>query len=102
MSHALVVTHVVMPGHEAEFDALVERTVAGVRQHEPGTLVYVSHTDAADPALRVFYELYRDREAFEAHEQQEHVRTFLAERPQHVSSVAVATLEAVAGVTPSR
>jgi quinol monooxygenase YgiN len=93
----LLVTHVLTPGHEAAFDALVARTLEGIRLHEPDTLVYVSHTDESDPLRRVFYELYTDRAAFEAHERQEHVRAFLDERLTHIESVEVAFLDAVAG-----
>jgi quinol monooxygenase YgiN len=94
---ALVVTHVLRPGHEEAFDALVARTLEGIRRDEPGTLVYVSHTDDADPLRRIFYELYTDRAAFEAHEWQPHVREFLERRPGHIRSVEVTFLDAVAG-----
>jgi quinol monooxygenase YgiN len=97
MALALVVTHVLTPGHEEAFDALVRRTVEGIRAHEPGTLVYVSHADEADPLRRIFYELYADRAAFEEHERQAHVRAFLDERPRHIASVEVTFLDAVAG-----
>lgn len=97
MALALIVTHVLEPGHEEAFDALVARTVAGIRDHEPGTLVYVSHTDDGDPLRRTFYELYTDRAAFEAHERHEHVRAFLDERPRHIRSVDVTFLDAVTG-----
>jgi quinol monooxygenase YgiN len=36
-------------------------------QDEPGTLQYVVHTDAADPQVIWFYELYADQAGFEAH-----------------------------------
>ena len=97
MALALIVTHVLKPGHEAAFDALVARTLEGIRQHEPDTLVYVSHTDGSDPLRRIFYELYTDRSAFEAHERQEHVRTFLDQRHDHLDSVEVEFLDAVTG-----
>ncbi|WP_409497188.1 hypothetical protein [Amycolatopsis sp. cmx-11-12] len=35
---------------------------------------------------RAFYELYADRNAFDAHERQPHVETFLAERERYVKS----------------
>lgn len=97
MALALIVTHVLKPGHEDAFDALVRRTLEGIRTHEPTTLVYVSHTDDAEPRHRVFYELYADRAAFEAHERHEHVRAFLAERLEHIQSVDVTFLDAVTG-----
>ena len=60
---ALVVRFTVRPGAEAQFDALVAETAAGIRDHEPGTLVYACHTVQDQPRQRIFYELYRDREA---------------------------------------
>lgn len=47
--------------------------------------MYVTHTVADVPLARVFYELYRDREAFEEHEQQPHTKRFLAERNQYIA-----------------
>jgi quinol monooxygenase YgiN len=96
MALALVVTHVLLPGHEDAFDALVSRTLEGIRADEPGTLIYVSHA-AVDPPRRIFYELYADREAFAEHERQPHVQHFLTERLGHVESVEVDFLDAVAG-----
>ena len=71
------------------FDRLVAETLTGIRQHEPGTLVYAVHTVEGKPLERVFYELYRDRAAFDAHEQQPHTRRMLAEREQFLASVEV-------------
>lgn len=82
-SFGLVVRFTLRPGHEAEFDQLVSETLAGVRDHEPGTLIYTCHTVEGRPEQRVLYELYRDRAAFDAHEEQPHVRHFLAQREQH-------------------
>jgi len=99
MGVALVVRHLLRPGHADEFDALVARTLADIRALEPGTLVYVSHSVHGDPLQRVFYELYRDRAAFEAHEEHVHVRAFLEERMEHVASVEVTFLDSVAAHT---
>jgi quinol monooxygenase YgiN len=66
----LVVRFRLAAGHEERFDELVAATLAGIRDHEPGTLVYASHAVEGEPGVRVFYELYRDRAAFEAHEAQ--------------------------------
>ncbi|WP_372594021.1 putative quinol monooxygenase [Actinotalea sp.] len=93
---ALWVRHVVKDGHEDAFDALAARTVAAIAENEPGTLVYAVHTLADQPSVRVFYELYRDRAAFEAHEAYPHTRSFLEERPAHVESVEVDVLTVAA------
>jgi quinol monooxygenase YgiN len=68
------------------FDKLVAETVPQIRQHEPGTLVYAVHSVEGKPLQRIFYELYRDRAAFDAHEAQEHTRRFLAERNQYLAA----------------
>ncbi|QKV69902.1 antibiotic biosynthesis monooxygenase [Streptomyces harbinensis] len=81
----------------AGFDDLVARTLPKIKQHEPGTLVYVVHTVPDEPRIRVFYELYADRAAFDAHEQQSHVIAFLSEREQYLSNVEVTFLEATDG-----
>ncbi|WP_320780734.1 putative quinol monooxygenase [Streptomyces sp. CRN 30] len=81
----------------AAFDDLCARTMEGIEEHEPGTLVYVRHTPPEEPLTRVFYELYADREAFEAHEAQEHVRHFLSERGQYLAGTEVIFLDAIDG-----
>jgi len=73
----------------AGFDQLVAETVPEIRQNEPGTLVYAVHTVDGKPLERIFYELYRDRAAFDAHEQQPHTRRFLAGRGKFLASTEV-------------
>jgi quinol monooxygenase YgiN len=92
---ALVVRFHLRPGHEREFDDLVASTVASIAQHEPGTVLYVSHQVEGQPMLRIFYELYENRAAFEAHEHQPYVRHFLAERDRLVERVEVDWLTSV-------
>ena len=87
--HSLFVRHVLKPGHETAFDDLVAATLPAIQQHEPRTLLYLVHTVSDQPLQRVFYELYTDRQAFEEHEQQDHVRRFLDARTQHVESIIV-------------
>ncbi len=83
---ALLVRFNLLAGHEDAFDALVAETLAAIAAEEPDTIVYVSHTQAGEPNLRVFYECYRNRDAFAAHEATPHTRRFLAERTQHLAS----------------
>ncbi|MGA4960262.1 putative quinol monooxygenase [Streptomyces lavendulocolor] len=82
------------------FDALVERTMEGIRA-EPGTLVYVSHVPVGEPLVRVFYELYADEAAFQAHEGQPHVKQMLKEREQYLSSTEVVFLNEQVGKRPA-
>jgi quinol monooxygenase YgiN len=77
------------PESAQAFDALVAETVAEIRQREPGTLVYAVHTVDGKPLQRIFYELYRDRAAFDAHEEQPHTRRMLADRGQFLAAVEV-------------
>lgn len=71
------------------FDRLVEETSQGIRVSEPGTLVYVTHRVDGAPLSRVFYEVYRDRAAFDEHERQSHTVRFLSERDKYVASTRV-------------
>jgi quinol monooxygenase YgiN len=99
---ALVVRFTVRPGSEAAFDDLIASTTAGIRTHEPGTLVYACHTVEGSPRERIFYELYADRAAFEAHEAQEHTRHFLAARKPLLESTVVDFLSLADGKTPAQ
>jgi quinol monooxygenase YgiN len=81
----LVVRFTLKDGATADFDRLIEITVPEIRRHEPGTLVYAVHQVDGEPNTRIFYELYRDRAAFDEHERQEHTRRFLAERERYLS-----------------
>jgi quinol monooxygenase YgiN len=81
----------------AAFDQLVGRTIEAIRRHEPGTLVYTAHRVDGRPLQRIFYELYRDRAAFEAHEQTEHTKRFLAARGELLAAVEVDWLELQSG-----
>ncbi|MFC5820796.1 putative quinol monooxygenase [Nonomuraea harbinensis] len=81
----------------AAFDQLVSQTIEAIRHHEPGTLVYTAHRVDGQPLQRIFYELYRDRAAFEAHEQTEHTKRFLAARRELLAAVEVDWLELQSG-----
>jgi quinol monooxygenase YgiN len=91
----------VRPGAETEFDRLVAETAAGIRASEPGTLIYACHHVEGELRQRIFYELYRDRAAFEAHEESAHTRRFLAEREPLLESKAVDFLALADGKTPA-
>jgi quinol monooxygenase YgiN len=73
----------------AAFDQLVSETGRGIAASEPGTLVYVTHRVEGAPLARVFYEVYRDREAFDEHERQAHTLRFLDERDKYIASTRV-------------
>ena len=97
---ALVVRFTVRSGSEAAFDNLVAKTADGIRTREPGTLVYACHRVEDAPQERIFYELYTNRAAFEAHETQDHTRHFLAAREPLLESTHVDFLSLADGKTP--
>jgi quinol monooxygenase YgiN len=71
------------------YDRLVAETVECIKASEPGTLVYACHRVEGEPLRRVFYELYRDRAAFDAHSGAAHVRRYLTEREQYLAATEV-------------
>src|ERR1700734_2510292 len=79
------------------YDRLGAETVEGIKANEPGTLVYASHLVEGQPLQRIFYELYRDRAAFEAHEAAPHTRRYLDQRGQHLAGTEVDRLTVQAG-----
>jgi quinol monooxygenase YgiN len=79
----------------AAFDDLVARTGELIRANEPGTVVYAVHRVDGRPLERIFYELYRDRAAFDEHESKDYVKTFLADREQYLAAIAVDWLDLV-------
>jgi quinol monooxygenase YgiN len=62
------------------FDELTDEVVRQIGEKEPGTLLYATHSVEGEPLARVFYEVYRDRDAFQAHEVAEHVVRFHARK----------------------
>lgn len=85
----LVVRFALKAGAGEGFDRLVGETAPLIQSAEPGTLIYTCHEVDGDPDARIFYELYQDRDAFDEHERQEHVRRFLAEREQYLDGTRV-------------
>jgi quinol monooxygenase YgiN len=76
----------------ADFDRFAEQAAEEVRTREPGTLVYVIHLVPNAPMQRIFYEIYRDREAFDHHERQPYMQRFVAERRSCVLATNVIEL----------
>lgn len=75
----------------ADFDRLAEEMTERVTG-EPDTLVYVIHLVPNAPMQRIFYEIYRDRAAFDSHESQPYVQRFAAERRSLVLATNVIEL----------
>ena len=75
------------------FDELTAEVVSAIAEKEPGTLTYATHAVADEPLARIFYEVYRDREAFQAHEEAEHVRRFHARKDPLLTGARVEFLQ---------
>ncbi|MET0692980.1 MAG: antibiotic biosynthesis monooxygenase [Propionibacteriaceae bacterium] len=77
----------------AAFDALTAEALPAIVDTEPGTLVYAVHRVEDEPLSRVFYEVYADRDAHQAHEANPPTRRFLDQMQQHLRSVRAEFLE---------
>jgi len=42
--YSLIVRHILLDGHEQDFDQLVTEALRSIREREPGTLIYVNHS----------------------------------------------------------
>ena len=62
--------------------ALLAEQAAVVRKAEPGCLVYRPHRSTSDPDLFVFYEMYADDAAFDAHRTAPHLAAYRKRREQ--------------------
>jgi quinol monooxygenase YgiN len=93
----LVVRFRLRQGHEEAFDELIAETVRGI-EGEPGTVCYVVNEARDAPNERIFFELYRDDTALDAHETAPHVQRFLAARRDHLAAEPEVTrVRAVSG-----
>jgi quinol monooxygenase YgiN len=66
MGPALIAKITAQPGKRAELVDALQAMVDHV-ETEPGTLVYLMHTDTGDPDVVWFYERYESHEALQAH-----------------------------------
>jgi quinol monooxygenase YgiN len=81
----IVVRFNLKAGTGVQFDALTRDVVGAIREAEPGTLIYACHAVEGEADARIFYELYRDRAAFEEHERAEHVNHFHEKKAQYLA-----------------
>ncbi|HEY2580117.1 MAG TPA: antibiotic biosynthesis monooxygenase [Streptosporangiaceae bacterium] len=90
--YGLIAIYTLAEGREAEFDALAEKVVTEVRASEPDALVYAVHSVPNAPMQRIFYEVYRDRTAFEEHKRHLYIQRFDVERGPYVLATNVIEL----------
>lgn len=79
----------VQPGKDADFEAAARQMIATVKESEAGTLAYILHKNTKDPTEFVYYEVYQDQAALDAHGKTDHMKAFggkigslLAGRPE--------------------
>jgi quinol monooxygenase YgiN len=61
-------------GSEGEVESAFREMIGKVRANEPATLIYALHKSVQDPTTFVFYEVYQDQAAFDAHGKTEHMK----------------------------
>ncbi len=90
--YGLIAIYTLLEDRVADFDRIADQAAEQVRTSEPDTLVYVIHTVPKAPMQRIFYEVYRDRTAYEHHEQQPYVKRFVTARRPYVLATNVIEL----------
>lgn len=87
-------------GKGRELEEAFLKMIAEVSQKEEGTLLYLLHRAAHDPLTFLFYEKYRDQEAFRHHSSTPHFKElFAAIGPLLDGKPLIEFYEEVAGVT---
>ena len=90
--YGLIAVYTLLEDRVADFDRIADQAAEEVRTHEPDTLVYVIHTVPKAPMQRIFYEVYRDRAAYDRHEQQAYIKRFRTARRPYVLATNVIEL----------
>jgi autoinducer 2-degrading protein len=80
-------------------EALLTEQAAVVRAQEPGCLVYRPHRSTRDPEVFVFYEMYADQAAVEAHRTAPHLAAFRARREREGLTVGAVEVELYRSLT---
>ncbi len=86
-----ITVYTLIEGHGEVFDRLAAEVTRAVR-NEPGTVVYACHSVDNAPDQRLFYQLFRDANAVEAHTRQPYVQHFAREARAHVEGTNVIEL----------
>lgn len=86
MSFVLVVNVKIKPGEVEPFMQKLLANGKAARETEPGCRQFDVLADPADPTKVMFYEVYADEAAFEAHQQTPHFKTYLATALGHLES----------------
>jgi quinol monooxygenase YgiN len=87
-----IVIYTLLDGSVPAFDAMIGSVTEQVRAGEPGTLVFIVHAVPSAPQQRILYEVYRDRGAYQLHQQQPYLLRFEQDRREHVLATNVIEL----------
>ncbi len=79
--------------------ALLVEQAAAVRANEPGCLVYRAHRSTRDPDLFLFYEMYADEAALEAHRTAPHLAAFRQRREREGLTEGAVEVDVLRSVT---
>jgi len=88
-----ITVYTLLDGREEQFDRLAEDLVRAARTGEPGTLIFACHEVVNAPTQRIFYQLFKDENAFASHRQQPHLQRFTSESRGHVLATNVIELK---------
>src|SRR5713226_4424434 len=67
MAVTVIATLKVKAGSEKQFEDAARAMIEKVHSAEPGTQTYVLHRSVKEPTTFVYYEVYQDQAAFDAH-----------------------------------
>jgi quinol monooxygenase YgiN len=79
--------------------ALLVEQAASVRANEPGCLAYRAHRSTRDPELFVFYEMYADEAALDAHRAAPHLAAFRQRREQEGLTQGAVEVDVLRSIT---
>jgi hypothetical protein len=88
-----ITVYTLLDGREEAFDRLAADAVRAARDAEPDTLMYICHEVVNSPTQRIFYQLFRDRTAFQENQHLPQVKRFAAESRTHVLATNVVELK---------
>ena len=92
-AYAIVAEVRAKPGKENQLRAATLPLVSQVRG-EPNNLLYFLHEDRNTPGRFVFYEIFPDKQSFDAHNASPHVQAWFARLPELAEGdVTVVTME---------
>lgn len=98
---AVVVFFEIKPAHVAEFEEAIKANANASVNNELGCKQFDVCRDPADPNGFFLYEIYDDRNAFEAHKASAHYLTFNSVSESWVANKKVLTYDVVAS-NPAR